>query len=160
MYRAIAANSGPTPSADSNSTMANDDVKGLSIEQFRQLASVRVAKGNLRCHPAGFRLLACNPEHLFGTIKQHDLIAHTRELNTRKASATAHIESSPLRCLAGQEASHVLPCQLGTQPASSRLQVCSVFVRVLEPRSIKPPHLKLHGTAEHAISHTHKLTGS
>ena len=60
--------------------------------------------------------MACDPEHLFGAVKQYDLEIHPRELQTRNASATANIERTA-RCVVGQKASYVFPRQLGTQPA-------------------------------------------
>jgi hypothetical protein len=55
--------------------VTNDDVEGLSREEFSQLPSVGVAKRDLRRYLASFCVLACDPEHLFGTIEQHNLIA-------------------------------------------------------------------------------------
>src|ERR1700736_45769 len=51
------------------------------------------------CLAGAFRLLPRNPERLFGAVKQHDFIAHPRELHACKASTTAHIEHTHLRCV-------------------------------------------------------------
>ena len=139
--------------------MTNDEVKRLCSEKFRQSACVVVAKGNPRWHVAVCNLFACDPEHFFGTVKQHNFIAHLRKLHTRQASTAAYIQSASLRCVRGQEATQVLPGKLGTQPARRRLQVIRVFVCILEPRSIQHPHLRLHGTAENVVSDSDKFSG-
>ena len=54
--------------------VANDDVKRLGIEEFEAVDSHRRGKRKFcAVTPQGFRLLASNSKHLFGTIKQHDL---------------------------------------------------------------------------------------
>ena len=97
--------------------VANDDVEGLSRKELTHLRGVGVAKRNLRRYPASFCVLACDPEHLFGTIEQHNLIVQPRELDARKACATTDIERAVFRCIARQEVSQVGPGQLGPQPA-------------------------------------------
>ncbi len=74
--------------------MANDDVKGLRVEEARQLARVAVVKGDSRCHAIGFCLITRNSEHPLGTVEQHNFKAHPREQHTREAGAATHIESA------------------------------------------------------------------